>query len=125
MARLAVTPVGVSRSGINITSGGAGLTSIGANTGISFSNVGNLVLVIYNGSASTITVLANIQKQIEGLGVTGGGTSFTIATLQYYIMGALSQSDYMATDGSGLTYIDFTTAASTIAVGLFSVPTVA
>ena len=120
MTYLALSSVPVSRTGVDIT--GSGLTSIGANTGVSFKNAPYMALVVYNGSASTITATPQITKTIEGQAPSLTGLAVSIPTLHYNIIGSLSLSDFLSTDGTGNTYIVFATAAATIMVGLIDVP---
>jgi hypothetical protein len=122
MTNLTITPVTLSRLGVNIT-GATGLTSIASNTGVTFINPGNVGLVIYNGSASTITATPTIAETLEGVVPVSTTLAVSILTLNYMMMGPFSPLHFN-TPGSpvGSMTVVFATAATTIAVGLIAIP---
>lgn len=101
MARLALTPTPLTKAtALNIT---AGLVSLGANTGVSFVNTGNVFLIVSLGATAT-TITENIGLTIQGQSVTAPTSA--PATNGISILGPWP-SQYNTTDGTNTVTLDF------------------
>lgn len=99
----------------------AALTSLGANTGVTFTNTGRELLVVSVGATPT-TLTSDIFLTIQGQ-VVPGVSSGALAATSIAILGPWP-SQFNKVDGTYQAQIDFSSSAS-ITVALFQVPGVA
>lgn len=101
MARLALTPTALTKAtALNITDG---LVSLGANTGVSFVNTGNVFLIVSLGATAT-TITENIGLTVQGQSVTAPTSA--PPTNKISILGPWP-SQFNQTDGSNNLFLDF------------------
>jgi hypothetical protein len=119
MARLAMTAISGNRQGTDIST--AAMTALGANTGVSFQNSGAMELIVNNGAGAPITVtLTSVGNGPDGNAATPPTVS--VPAGKTYAIGPMSRSAYLSPDGSGNTYIDFSSSTS-VSVLLLQTPT--
>lgn len=120
MARVTLTPVNkAGAKGLTIPAAGA--QSLSGFTGVQFINNGMMTLLVYNGTGSNF-IQQNIGGQVQGIAPTVPPLGLTASTTVEF--GPWSAKDYMALDGTGFTYIDFTGTPANISVTLYqTVPT--
>ena len=119
MARLQLNSVAASKGGVEVTT--AALTAVGANTGVSFVNNGQVLLVVNNGSASPITVTENVSPLVAREGAIPAAAQMPAAIVpagKTYLLGPFHPLNYKQSDGN--TYIDFS-ASTSVSVGLVQV----
>jgi hypothetical protein len=114
---LALGSVPTSRLGVDVTA--AALTPLGANTGVSYKNDGQSVLVVNNASGSNVTLTPHVVGNIDGN--TPPNPTIVIPTGKTWLVGAFSKSDYTATDGTGNIYVDFS-ASTSVSAGVVHTP---
>lgn len=114
MALLSLTPtvLGKATTPVNVTSA---LTSLGANTGVLFSNSGKEFLVVSVGTTAT-TGTSDIGITVQGQTVPGV-SSGAISTSATSILGPWP-SQFDRTDGSYDVEVDFSSSAG-VSVALF------
>jgi hypothetical protein len=118
MARLGLNAVGASRLGVDVTPGTPALTALGANTGVSFTNSGGMLLVVNNGGTVPCVVTENIGQTIEG--ATPVAPAISIPAGKTWLVGPFHPMHFKSGDGTGLTYVDLAPQAS-VNVGLVGV----
>lgn len=120
MALLSLTAAPLSTKGqpTNLTSA---LVSIGANTGVLFTNTGRELLVVSVGATPT-TLTSDIFLTIQGQAIPGV-SSGALAVSAISVLGPWP-SQFNKTDGSFQVQVDFSSSAS-ISVALLQVPGVA
>lgn len=91
--------------------------SWGSNTGVGYANTGHEYLWCYNGGGSAVTATLVFGKTVEGQAVAS--ITVNLPAGRETPIGPLSPSDFTAHDGSGLTYVDFSSVAS-LYVGLYA-----
>jgi len=119
VARLQLNSVAASKGGVDVTT--AALTAVGANTGVSFVNNGQVLLVVNNGSASPITVTENVSPLVAREGAIPAAAQMPAAIVpagKTYLLGPFHPLNYKQSDGN--TYIDFS-ASTSVSVGLVQV----
>lgn len=121
MARLSLQPVLFSAAGLRVDASSSIFTVLGANTGVSFVNSGNVVLLVSNASGANLTVTENIGRLVEGQQPPPIVPALQ-ATATVVGYGPWKASNFNASDGSGLQYIDFTGTLATVGVALVEIP---
>jgi hypothetical protein len=94
---LTLTPVAASKLGVDCTP--ADLTAIGSsNAGVEFANAGNVGVLIYNNSGSSVNVTPQVQRNIEGLGalstLASSAGAVALTTGKMWLFGSYSPLDY-------------------------------
>jgi hypothetical protein len=120
VSRITLTPINYTRAGIvypTAPAPSAGGTSWSAATGVAFQNNGLMHLWYYNGATPTAAE-EDIGRVIQGQTFPATTLEVTIAATTYGAFGPLSPGDFLAQDGSGLTYVDFTN-VTTLYVALY------
>lgn len=96
MTLLTLTPVASGKLGVDVTP--ADLALVGTNTGVQFANNGNVALLVYNNSGSSINVTPQIQRNIEGVGALSSlaatAGQVALATGKMWMFGSYSPLDY-------------------------------
>lgn len=80
-------------------------TAWASNTGVGYVSNGENYLWCWNSSGSAVTATVNFGRKVEGQAVNPLTPS--IPAGQATALGPYSPSDFTALDGSGLTYVDF------------------
>lgn len=117
MTRLAIAaPVSLPGSkGIVLPA--AGISAVGANTGVSFANNGRMFLAVYVPGGYSGNLVQNFGRTVEGQAPSPVTVALTAST--NYLFGPWSPYDFTASDGTGLTYLDLSGTNTSLTVTLY------
>jgi hypothetical protein len=87
-------------------------------SGVSFRSSGRQILMVVNGSGSSINVTPQIAKQIEGLSVTSPARAVPAGATRFF--GPFSDA-YNQLDGKDTVFVDLS-AVATVTVSLLEMP---
>jgi hypothetical protein len=104
MTRIALTQQNLLGTA-GLTLPATGTQTLATYTGVSFTNNGLMFLAVYVGSAGAGNLTENFGPTTEG-SVTAP-VVHALANSTNYLFGPWSPTDFTATDGTGLTYLDF------------------
>lgn len=116
MARLTLTPVQMPGTK-GIVLGTTGAQTVGANTGISFTNNGLLYIALYIPGGYSGNLVQNFGRGVEGVIPAPVTVALTAST--NYLFGPWSPSDFTAQDGTGLTSFDLSGTNTSVTVTLY------
>jgi hypothetical protein len=106
MARVTLTPVNLAGpSGLTLPAAGA--QSLATFSGVNFVNNGSVFLVVYVGAAGAGNIQSNIGRKVQGQTYPATTLQVALSNSTNYLFGPWSVNDFTQTDGTGLTWIDF------------------
>lgn len=110
MARVTLTPVNLAGpQGLTFPSSGAqALTGF---TGVNWVNNGQMFLAVYIGSGGACNIQSNIGRKIQSQAYPASTIQAALSNSTNYLFGPWSVNDFTQTDGTGLTWIDFSAVA--------------
>lgn len=98
--------------------GGTALTTVTPDaSGVQFHNNSGAVLMVTNGSASSINVTPKIGRQVRGKSVTSDPVAVAAGATKYF---GPFDADFEQPDGKATVYVDFS-AVATVSVALLQV----
>lgn len=78
-------------------------------SGVAFRNNGKMILMVTNGSASSVTVTPKIAKTVEGVTPTSPARTVAVGATKFF--GPFDEENYRQLSSTAVMYVDFSAVA--------------